>query len=196
MRRLTAAPRPLGGPVRVIDVGTGSGAIAIAVAVALRKRRVPTDEVDAPRRRHRRRTRWTSPARTRSGTASATGCRSPRATCCRRPTAAAMGRRLANLPYVRAERWSMRSPAASPAFEPRLALDGGPDGLTSIGRLVDLLPKALARRRGGLPRDRRRPGRGDRELPWPPARLVVRGHPGPCRAAADRPSRARARASR
>jgi HemK-like putative methylase len=49
---------------------------------------------------------------------------------------------LANLPYVRHDAM-VRLPTAT-TFEPALALDGGVDGLEVVGRLVDLLPAALA----------------------------------------------------
>jgi release factor glutamine methyltransferase len=48
---------------------------------------------------------------------------------------------LANLPYVPSEAIAKLPVAAS--FEPRAALDGGPDGLALIGRLVARLPEAL-----------------------------------------------------
>jgi HemK-like putative methylase len=49
---------------------------------------------------------------------------------------------LANLPYVRHDALAGLPIAAS--FEPPLALDGGVDGLDVIGRLLELLPGALA----------------------------------------------------
>jgi release factor glutamine methyltransferase len=48
---------------------------------------------------------------------------------------------LANLPYVRSDAIEGLPVAAS--FEPRDALDGGPDGLSVIGRLVARMPDAL-----------------------------------------------------
>jgi release factor glutamine methyltransferase len=48
----------------------------------------------------------------------------------------------ANLPYVRSDALPNLPRAA--AFEPALALDGGPDGLAVIARLLDQLPGALA----------------------------------------------------
>jgi release factor glutamine methyltransferase len=52
---------------------------------------------------------------------------------------------LANLPYLRtAELDSLIERRLSAAYEPRLALDGGPDGLTIIGRLLDQLAWGLA----------------------------------------------------
>jgi release factor glutamine methyltransferase len=141
MSRLTTAIRDE--PLRVVDVGTGSGAIAVSVAVALRARRVPTADVsivavDAD----------------------------PDALDLARENAVAhgVGDRMAfeevdllpegdgtwdivvaNLPYVRSEVVDdLERQRLSPAFEPRRALDGGPDGLAVIGRLLDRLPEALA----------------------------------------------------
>jgi release factor glutamine methyltransferase len=143
MRRLTAGAH--GGPVRVIDVGTGSGAIAIAVAVALRKRGVPTDDVtlvavdvdpdalDLARE---------------NAVAHGVGDRLSFAASDLLPpgsTSESWDIVAANLPYVRSDVVdALAASGASPAFEPRLALDGGDDGLASIGRLLDLLPTGLA----------------------------------------------------
>ena len=142
MRRLTAGV--LGGPVRVIDVGTGSGAIAIVVAVALRKRGVPNDDVtilavdvdpealDLARE---------------NAVGHGVGDRLSFAASDLLPpvsTAQPWDVVTANLPYVRSEVVdALVASHTSPAFEPRLALDGGADGLTAIGRLLDLLPKGL-----------------------------------------------------
>ena len=129
-------------PIRVIDVGTGSGAIAIALAVGLRRRQVPIDEVvidavdvsadalDLARENavgHGVADRVTFAAAdllppTRGG----------------RPWDLVA----ANLPYVRTDAMA-RLPTPT-TFEPDLALDGGPDGLTIIGRLLDALPTGLA----------------------------------------------------
>lgn len=141
MTRLTGAIRDE--PLRVVDVGTGSGAIAVSVAVALRARRVPAADVsivavDAD----------------------------PDALDLARENAVSHGvgdrvgfdeadllpeddRRwdivVANLPYVRSDVVDdLERQRLSPAFEPRRALDGGPDGLAVIGRLLGLLPEALA----------------------------------------------------
>jgi release factor glutamine methyltransferase len=142
MRRLTAAM--LGGPVRVIDVGTGSGAIAIAVAVALRKRGVPSEDVtllavdvDAEALDLAR----------ENAVGHGVGDRLSFAASDLLPpvsTAQPWDVVTANLPYVRSEVVdALVASHASPAFEPRLALDGGADGLNAIGRLLDLLPKGL-----------------------------------------------------
>jgi release factor glutamine methyltransferase len=134
-----------GDPVHVADVGTGSGAIAVALAVELRKRRVTMG---------------------RNVTIAATDI-SPEALDLARENAvshaAADGMRfieadlfppvlpdngapvdivLANLPYVRTDAIAGLPIAAS--FEPRLALDGGADGLDVIRTLLELLPDRLA----------------------------------------------------
>ena len=110
---------------------------------------------DAPRRRS------TSPARTPSGTPSADGMRFVEADLL--PPVLPDGGApfdivLANLPYVRSDAIAGLPIAAS--FEPRAALDGGPDGLDVIRALLERLPEALADDGVALARDRRRPGRG------------------------------------
>lgn len=139
-QRLTSAPRPAGGPpLRVVDVGTGSGAIAVALAVRLRARGM-IDEIDFL----------------------ATDD-SPEALDLARENAVghAVGDRIrvrnadlipadedpfevviANLPYVRSDAIDHLPVATS--FEPRHALDGGPDGLDVIRRLLGRLPESLA----------------------------------------------------
>lgn len=149
MRRLTSGARVTAGtsprPLEVLDVGTGSGAIAVALAVALRGRRVPADDV-------RITALDISPGALDLARENAVGH--------------GVGDRLvfngadllppagfgtweviaANLPYVRSA--AMAALPAPTAFEPALALDGGPDGLSVIDRLLDRLPEALAR--GGV----------------------------------------------
>jgi release factor glutamine methyltransferase len=137
--RLTSAPRPAGTPnVAVVDVGTGSGAVAIALAALLRRRRmlpeVTLQAVDS----------------------------SADAIALAKENAVAHGLAdtiefeeadllpkggrtfdliLANLPYIPSAEID-RLPAAA-SFEPRVALDGGPDGLSILRRLVAELPSAL-----------------------------------------------------
>ena len=130
---------------RVLDVGTGSGAVAIALAVALRGRRVPAEDLEitavdvspdalelarenAVAHAVGDRIRFTSsdllPPNARSEPVDIV---------------------LANLPYVRtAELDSLIERRLSAAFEPRVALDGGPDGLEVVGRLLDELAWGLA----------------------------------------------------
>jgi release factor glutamine methyltransferase len=129
-------------PLRVVDVGTGSGAIAIALAVALRARRVPADEVaieavdvsvdalDLARE---------------NAVGHAVGDRVTFATADvlpPSPPAEPWDVVAANLPYVRSD--AMASLPTPTTFEPAGALDGGPDGLAVIGRLLDVLPTGLA----------------------------------------------------
>jgi release factor glutamine methyltransferase len=134
-----------GDPVRVADVGTGSGAIAVAIAVELRRRRVTMgrnvtiaatdispDALDLARENA-------------VGHAAADGMRFIEADLL--PPVLPDGGApldviLANLPYVRSDAIAGLPIAAS--FEPRLALDGGADGLDVVRALLERLPEALA----------------------------------------------------
>ena len=142
MARLTSIDRAGGAipPLRILDVGTGSGAIAVALAVGLRQRRVPAEEavitaVDI------------SPdaldlARD-NAVGQGVGDRLAFAAADLAPPTESRpwDLILANLPYVRSE--ALRSLPAPTTFEPPLALDGGPDGLEVIGRLLARLPNTL-----------------------------------------------------
>ncbi|MBA2720713.1 MAG: peptide chain release factor N(5)-glutamine methyltransferase [Chloroflexi bacterium] len=151
MSRLAARPGEAGGgpgaggdPIRIADIGTGSGAIAVALAVALRNRRVVMG---------------------RNVTIAATEV-SPEALDLARENAvghaAADGMRfieadlfppvlpdngapfdilLANLPYVQSD--AIAGLPIATSFEPRLALDGGPDGLDVIRAVAERLPDVL-----------------------------------------------------
>ena len=143
MRRLTSAPRPAGTPpLRVVDVGTGAGAVAVSLAVALRRHRVgeeveilATDE---------------SPEALELARENAVGhsvgdrVRFLEADLLPPGWPEPWDVVLANLPYVRSDVVDTLPVAAS--FEPRQALDGGPDGLTVIARLLDRLPDQLGPR--------------------------------------------------
>lgn len=118
------------------DVGAGTGCIAVALAVhipdlrllvcdrSLEALRVAQENV----RRH--------------------GVQE-RAFCLQADLLPALGRKIdlicANLPYIPST--TLRSLSVA-RWEPTLALDGGPDGLSLIGRLLELAPLALAP--GGL----------------------------------------------
>ena len=142
MARLTSGARAGGAipPLRILDVGTGSGAIAVALAVGLRQRRVPVEEavitaVDI------------SPdaldlARD-NAVGQGVGDRLAFATADLAPATESVpwDLILANLPYVRSE--ALRSLPAPTTFEPTIALDGGPDGLEVVGRLLARLPNTL-----------------------------------------------------
>jgi len=151
MRRLAertgeagAGPGRGGDPIRVADVGAGSGAIAVALAVALRARRVTmgrnvwilatdvsSDALDLARENA-------------VGHAAADGLKFSEADLLPPvlpDEGAPLDVVLANLPYVRSDAIDGLPIAAS--FEPRLALDGGPDGLDAIRALLARLPDVL-----------------------------------------------------
>lgn len=139
--RLTVAPRPPGTPpLRIADAGTGCGTVAVALAVALRRRRMLEDvsilAIDA------------SPdalqlARENAvGHAVADRVRFVEADLLPAVVDPLFELVLANLPYVPSAMIPDLPVAAS--FEPAAALDGGPDGLDHIRRLIERLPDALA----------------------------------------------------
>jgi release factor glutamine methyltransferase len=140
VRRLVGAPRPAGSPpVRVIDVGVGSGAVAVTLAVLLRRRRM-LDEVAIAA------TDVSEDAlqlAKENAVAHAVGDRIEFSTSDLLPGSDTKRWDVvaANLPYVRSGAMPNLPVAAS--FEPASALDGGPDGLAVIGRLLDQLPEAL-----------------------------------------------------
>jgi release factor glutamine methyltransferase len=138
--RLTSAPRPAGTPrVRVLDVGTGSGAIAVALATLLRTRRMlaevslwavdcSPDALDLARENAVAHSAADAIVFTEADLVPA--------------AEAPFDVILANLPYIPSAEIDRLPVAAS--FEPRLALDGGPDGLAIVRRLLEALPSALA----------------------------------------------------
>jgi release factor glutamine methyltransferase len=138
--RLVGAPRGPGGrPLRVADVGTGSGAVAVAVAVALRRRRM-LDEVEIV-------ATDVSPEALEVARLNAVGhgvadrVRLVEGDLLDPLLGARVDVLAANLPYIPSADVD-RLPIAT-SFEPRAALDGGPDGLDVIRRLLDRLADAL-----------------------------------------------------
>jgi release factor glutamine methyltransferase len=137
--RLLAAPRPPGTrPVRVVDVGTGAGPIAIALAVALRRRRM-LDEV------HILATEIDPDALRLARENAVAHVVADRIEFIVTDLLPLDGQLLdvvgANLPYIPTDDIDRLPVAAS--FEPRVALDGGPDGLDPIRALVERLPRIL-----------------------------------------------------
>lgn len=140
-----AGPGRGGDAIRVADVGTGSGAIAVAIAVALRERRVTmgrnatilaTDQSDDALDLARENAVAHAAADGMSFVvADLLPVELPEG-------GARFDVVVANLPYVRSDAILGLPIAAS--FEPRLALDGGSDGLDVIRALLARLPDALA----------------------------------------------------
>lgn len=140
---LTGSPRdPDAGPFRIWDVGTGSGAIAIAVTVEL-VRRGYGGEIEVA-------------ASDASAAALSLAIENSVGHGVADRIAFARGDLLqvdpapparvdvvvANLPYIPRDHIASLPVAAS--FEPHEALDGGPDGLELIRRLLRQLPGAMA----------------------------------------------------
>lgn len=137
--RLTSAPRPAGTPpLRVADVGTGCGTIAVSLAVALRKRRM-LDEVrlvatdlDGGALQLARENAVGHGVADRIEFILADVLP---------PDGVLFDVIAANLPYVPSGEVDDLPIAAS--FEPRQALDGGPDGLHVIRDLLGRLASVL-----------------------------------------------------
>lgn len=137
---LTGAPRPPGAAeIRVWDVATGSGAVAVALAALLRRRgyldevRLIASDISA------------DALAVAIENAVAHGV-ADRVTLVRGnlldiPDRAPVDLLLANLPYIPSA--GMASLPEEIRSEPALALDGGPDGMDLVRRLLAGLPEVL-----------------------------------------------------
>ncbi len=147
--RLGRAPRgPATPPIAVADVGTGSGAIAVALAIGLRRRgmlaevAIVATDVAADAAELARENAVAHGVADRVGVAQAdllpaAGSRAGLLVVPERFDVVC-----ANLPYIPGSVVPGLPVAAS--FEPRAALDGGPDGLAVIRRLLDALSARTA----------------------------------------------------
>jgi release factor glutamine methyltransferase len=114
------------GAVRIADIGAGSGAIAVSLAVKLPAAQVVAADVSADAlavalenvQRHRVADRVRL---VESDLLTA--------------VAGPLDLIVANLPYISRDEWTTLAPEIA-QFEPPTALDGGPDGLDSIRRLI------------------------------------------------------------
>jgi release factor glutamine methyltransferase len=121
-------------PITIADVGTGSGVIAVALARELPLTRIIATDVstDALTLARRNAARHDVADRIESREGELLGL-----------LAAPVQIIAANLPYVTTAQWQ-DSPPEIHDHEPRLALDGGPDGLDVIRRLLLQAPARLA----------------------------------------------------
>jgi release factor glutamine methyltransferase len=129
-------------PLRIWDVGTGSGAIAVALTIMLRRRgysghfRVVASDVS------RDALAVAIENAVGHGVADAIDFAAGDLLAVDPPAEVPVDLLLANLPYIPSRTLPELPVAAS--FEPSLALDGGPDGLELVRRLLPALPESLA----------------------------------------------------
>jgi release factor glutamine methyltransferase len=146
---LSAAPRPAGTrPFRVLDVGTGSGAVVVVLARTLR------------RAGYGEAVRFTASDRSHDALALAVENAVSHGVADRIDFRVAdlldpaievdgpIDLVVANLPYIPSAVLPQLPVAAG--FEPREALDGGPDGLDLVRRLLEDLPRVLVAGGGAL----------------------------------------------
>jgi release factor glutamine methyltransferase len=144
---LTAAPRGADSPpLRIWDVGTGSGAICIALAVECRRRGYGADIRFAATDISADALALATENAVSHGVADQIDF--AQADLLQLPDVPPVDLLLANLPYIPTAAVPELPVAAS--FEPRIALDGGPDGLAVIRRLLAELPAVLAPMGTGL----------------------------------------------
>lgn len=127
-------------PLSIVDVGTGSGAIAVSIAAALRKKTIP----------------FTFLATDVSGAAITVAQNNAQTLLGEHPEVSFQTTSLltgitqsfdcivANLPYIPSGRIEYLDPSVKD-HEPRVALDGGPEGLSLIAELLRQSEKLLAK---------------------------------------------------
>ena len=126
----------------MLDVGTGSGAVAVAMARTLRRAgfaevvRITATDVSEPA------LALAVENAVAHGVADLIDFRVADLLSSNVEVDGLPGVIAANLPYVASGALDALGPAI--AFEPRLALDGGPDGLDLIRRMLGELPRVLA----------------------------------------------------
>jgi release factor glutamine methyltransferase len=139
-RRLTDAPREADArPVLVWDVGTGSGAIVIALAVECRGRGYGADVAFRATDVSADALALATENAVGHGVADVIGFATADLTDL--PDVEPVDLIVANLPYVRTAETPTLPLAAS--YEPRVAFDGGDDGLALVRRLLAQLPQRL-----------------------------------------------------
>jgi len=125
--------RPTRPQPHIVDVGTGCGAIALAVAMRLPAARVTAIDTSQAAldlaRRNAERLGLSGPVRFALGDLLS-------------PLDEGADIIVANLPYVPSGEWEGLAPEIR-SYEPRAALDGGPDGLRLIARLLSEAPAHL-----------------------------------------------------
>jgi len=141
VRRLTGDQRPPGGPpLSIVDVGTGSGVVAIALAVTLRRRgmageiAITATDVSAEA--------LEVAVENAVGHGVADRISFYEADLLPPLAETRYDIIVANLPYVATA--DIDGAGGGLAHEPRVALDGGPDGTAVIERLIAELPDGLA----------------------------------------------------
>jgi release factor glutamine methyltransferase len=136
---LTSAPRAADAPVTVWDVGVGSGAIVVALATESRRRRYGDDVRFRASDISSEALALATENAVVHGVADAIDFALADLT--DPPGSRPVDVLVANLPYIAAA--DVPSLPVAARYEPRLALDGGADGLDSIRRLIAQLPRTL-----------------------------------------------------
>lgn len=128
-----AYARERGGPLTIADIGTGTGIIAVALASALPEMRIVATDISEESLALARRNAE------RHGVADRiTFAQGDLLDALREPVDVIA----ANLPYVTTVEWEALPPEIR-EYEPRSGLDGGPDGLRVIERMLSQAPDWL-----------------------------------------------------